>query len=324
MTVTLTVLGAKTQPVEEAEVTIGTFPMQKTNAEGKVVFTLEANKTHSVRIVAATYAEKQLELTVGATDLAQEVQLDRVQYTVTFSAEAGGALKALVGGAEFVSGGNVAHDEELVINVQPEANYTLATFVVNGNDKFAEVHDNQFRVRVTEQLTIAATFKSTLATYAVTLTHEGEGTLKVTGIEERRLNAVPAGTELTAVATPKTGWKLKSLMAGTTDIKADGKFAVTADVEVKAVFEKITPVEDAMFANVVVSPNPFENQLRVTSNDLRGQYALLNAQGVVVRRGNMDGNKVVIETTDLTSGLYLLRLTAESGATKTITVVKER
>ena len=324
VTVTLTVLGAKTQPVEEAEVTIGTFPMQKTNAEGKVVFTLEANKTHSVRIVAATYAEKQLELTVGATDLAQEVQLDRVQYTVTFSAEAGGALKALVGGAEFVSGGNVAHDEELVINVQSEANYTLATFVVNGNDKFAEVHDNQFKVRVTEQLTIAATFKSVLKTYAVTLTHEGEGTLKVTGIEEAKLNAIPEGTELTAVATPKTGWKLKSLTAGTQDISADGKFTVIANVEVKAVFEKITPVEDAMFANVVVSPNPFENQLRITSNDLRGQYALLNAQGVVVRRGNMDGNKVVIETSDLTSGLYLLRLTAESGATKTITVVKER
>ena len=233
-------------------------------------------------------------------------------------------MKALVGGAEFVSGGNVAHDEELVINVQPEANYTLATFVVNGNDKFAEVHDNQFRVRVTEQLTIAATFKSTLATYAVTLTHEGEGTLKVTGIEERRLNAVPAGTELTAVATPKTGWKLKSLTAGSQDISADGKFTVTADVEVKAVFERTTSVDDTVLANVLVAPNPFTTELRLVCNGAMGHYDLLNAQGVVVRRGNMDGNKVVIETTDLTSGLYLLRLTAESGATKTITVVKER
>ena len=79
-----------------------------------------------------------------------------------------------------------------------------------------------------------------------------------------------------------------------------------------------------MLANVLVAPNPFDNQLRIVNGDLRGEYALLNAQGVVVRSGNMAGNEVLIETSDLTSGLYLFRLTAENGATRTITVVKER
>ena len=160
-------------------------------------------------------------------------------------------------------------------------------------------------------------------TFAVTLKKEGEGELKITGIEEDKLNAVPEGTKLTAVATPKTGWKLKSLTAGTQDIKADGKFTVTADVEVKAVFEKTTAVGDAVFANVLVAPNPFIAQLRLVCNGATGRYDLLNASGVVVRSGNVDGNEVLIETTDLTSGLYLLRLTAESGATKVVTVVKE-
>ncbi len=50
---------------------------------------------------------------------------------------------------------------------------------------------------------------------------------------------------------------------------------------------------------------------------------MLNAQGIVVRSGNADGNEVVIETRDLTSGLYLLRLTATNGATKTYRVVKQ-
>ena len=92
----------------------------------------------------------------------------------------------------------------------------------------------------------------------------------------------------------------------------------------KAVFVKSTSVEDAMLTNVLVAPNPFTTQLRLVCNGATGRYDLLNAQGVVVRSGNMDGNEVMIETTDLTSGLYLLRLTAENGATKTITVVKER
>ena len=160
--------------------------------------------------------------------------------------------------------------------------------------------------------------------FAVTLAHEGEGTLVITGYDAEKLKAVPEGTELTAVATPKTGWKLKSLMAGAQDIVADGKFTVTADVEVKAVFVKSTFVDDAVFANVFVAPNPFTTQLRLVCNGATGRYDLLNAQGVVVRSGNMAGSEIVIETSDLTSGLYLLRLTTENGAVKTITVVKER
>ena len=88
--------------------------------------------------------------------------------------------------------------------------------------------------------------------------------------------------------------------------------------------EAVTSVDDALFANVVVAPNPFTTQLRLVCNGATGRYDLLNAQGVVVRRGNMDGSEVVIETSDLTSGLYLLRLAAESGATKVVKFVKEK
>ena len=160
-------------------------------------------------------------------------------------------------------------------------------------------------------------------TFAVTFTKEGEGTLTITGIEADKLNAVPAGTELTAVATPATGWKLKNLMAGDKDIASDGKFTVTANVEVKAVFEKTTAVDDAVFANVQVAPNPFIAHLRLVCNGATGRYDLLNAQSIVVRSGNMAGNEVLIETTDLPSGLYLLRLTATNGATEVVMVVKD-
>ena len=211
---------------------------------------------------------------------------------------------------------------ELTVVVTPDASWKLKTLTANG----ADIADTK-TFTVTEDVTVVAVFEEEGApqpkTFAVTLKKEGEGELKITGIEEDKLNAVPEGTKLTAVATPKTGWKLKSLTAGTQDIKADGKFTVTADVEVKAVFEKTTAVDDAVFANVLVAPNPFTTQLRLVCNGATGRYDLLNASGVVVRSGNVDGNEVLIETTDLTSGLYLLRLTAESGATKVVTVVKE-
>ena len=218
----------------------------------------------------------------------------------------------------------VAKDTELAVVVTPDAGWKLKTLTANG----ADIADTKtFRVIADVEVNVEFEKEGSAPqpkTFAVTLAEEGEGELKVTGIEESKLNAVPEGTELTAVATPAKGWKLKSLTAGTQDILSDGKFTVTANVEVKAVFEKSTFVEDAMLANVQVAPNPFTTQLRLLCNGATGRYDLLNAQGVVVRAGNMADSEVAIETRDLTSGLYLLRLTAENGATKTITVVKER
>ena len=218
----------------------------------------------------------------------------------------------------------VAKDTELTVVVTPDAGWKLKTLTANGADiaatkTFTVIADVEVNVEFEEE---GGAPQPT--TFAVTLKKDGEGELKITGIEESKLNAVPEGTELTAVATPAKGWKLKSLTAGTQDISANGKFTVTADVEVKAVFVKSTSVDDAVLANVLVAPNPFDNQLRIVNGDLRGEYALLNAQGVVVRSGSMAGNEVLIETSDLISGLYLLRLTSENGATRTITVVKER
>ena len=241
-------------------------------------------------------------------------------FAVTLKKEGEGELK--VTGIEEAKLNAVPEGTELTAVATPAKGWKLKSLTAGTQDISS---DGKFTV--TANVEVKAVFEKEGApqptTFAVTLKKDGEGELKITGIEEAKLNAVPEGTELTAVATPKTGWKLKSLTAGTQDIKADGKFTVTADVEVKAVFEKSTFVEDAMLANVLVAPNPFDNQLRIVNGELRGTYALLNAQGVVVRSGNMDGNEVMIETTDLPSGLYLLRLTATNGATKVVTVVKE-
>ena len=82
-------------------------------------------------------------------------------------------------------------------------------------------------------------------------------------------------------------------------------------------------VEDVAFANVVVSPNPFANQLRITGYELRGEYALYNAQGFMVVSGVLDGSETHINTSSFPAGMYLLRLRVENGATKTYRVVKQ-
>ena len=46
------------------------------------------------------------------------------------------------------------------------------------------------------------------------------------------------------------------------------------------------------------------------------------AQCVVVRTGRFEGTETLISTAELPAGLYILRITAENGATKAVRVVK--
>ena len=131
-------------------------------------------------------------------------------------------------------------------------------------------------------------------------------------------------TSNAAIVTVDQDGNIKGVAVGEATITVKSKQDETIKSTCKVVVESASAVEDAVFANIVVVPNPFSAQLRIVNSELCGTYTLLNAQGIVVRSGNMTDNEVLIETSDLTSGLYLLRLTAANGAVKTITVVKER
>ncbi|MGP1362620.1 MAG: T9SS type A sorting domain-containing protein, partial [Bacteroides sp.] len=78
----------------------------------------------------------------------------------------------------------------------------------------------------------------------------------------------------------------------------------------------------AQFADVTVSPNPFHNQLRIANGSLEGEYILLNAQGVKVASGALKASETIVNTSKLSTGIYLLQLNAAGGATKTYRVVK--
>ncbi len=144
------------------------------------------------------------------------------------------------------------------------------------------------------------------ASEKVTLTTSADGTVKIVDNDALKVEGVAVG-EATITATVAANAK-------------HGELKATCKVKVT---KKGTAVEDAVLASVVVAPNPFVTQLRIMNGDLRGTYALLNAQGVVVRSGVLDDTETVITITELASGLYLLHLSAESGATKTYRLVKD-
>ena len=124
----------------------------------------------------------------------------------------------------------VAVGTELKVSATPKEGYTLTSLMAGSLDIFATK-----KFTVTGAMTVKAVFKKK---GAITLVKEGEGTLAIEGYNDETLQAVAEGTELTVTATPKDGYSLTSLSAGTQDILATKKFVVTRAITVKAIFKK--------------------------------------------------------------------------------------
>ena len=170
--------------------------------------------------------------------------------------------------------------------------------------------------------------KGTTGTFAITVLAEGADVkIKADGAESDGRN-LAEGAKLTFTITPASGRKIESVTfdANVLNPKSANTYeavmpAHNAKLEVKTALT--SAVEDAMFAQVCVTPNPFDNQLRIMSNELRGTYALLNAQGVVVLSGVLMHGEMILNTNELSAGLYLVRIAVASGEAKTYRVIKK-
>ena len=150
-------------------------------------------------------------------------------------------------------------------------------------------------------------YEGAIATYRVSLTKEGEGTITATGAED--LNAVPLGTKLTIVATPADGYELKALTANGTDILATKKFTVTADTEVKATFTKKTAAEVVESGALRLYPNPASTYVNVKGAKADALVRLYDTNGALRYEARTDANGTLqIDLSAYTVGTYLLRI----------------
>ena len=150
-------------------------------------------------------------------------------------------------------------------------------------------------------------YEGAIATYRVSLTKEGEGTITATGATD--LNAVPEGTELTIVATPADGYELKALTANGTDILATKKFIVKADTEVKATFTKKTAAEVVKSGALRLYPNPTSTYVNVKGAKADALVRLYDANGALRYEARTDADGTLqIDLSAYAVGVYLLCL----------------
>ena len=83
-----------------------------------------------------------------------------------------------------------------------------------------------------------------------------------------------------------------------------------------------TPVEDPILQEVKVAPNPCKDVLWVRNTPTLMEYQLLSLEGLLLRKGVCEGEETKISIEDCAPGVYLLRMKATSGLSRTIKVVK--
>ena len=216
--------------------------------------------------------------------------------------------------------------EKATFTALKAGDYTITAKAVEDNTKTATVN-----------------VKVLLATPTVIAIAEADKAfeLKKDKSKEITLNFTPAehvNKEVNVTVAPK-----EALTASVTDgkltIKADKPFdkdtqvtvtvtskvapSVSASCTVTLKYEKPGAVEDAALESMVVAPNPFTSQLRISNPEgVEARYELVNTNGVVVRDGALQGVETVLNTENLNTGVYLLRLLSGTSS-KTLRVVKE-
>ena len=276
-------------------VSAGNATIMVTTEDGNHTATCEVTVTVSATGVALS--ETELPLVKGATVTltATVVPSDATNKRVTWSSTNTAVATVENGTVTAVSGGNAT------ITVTSEDGNHTAT---------CEVTVTVSATGVTLSQTELPLVKGATATLRATVVPSDATNKKVTWSS----NNISIATVENGIVTAVSGGN-----ATITVTTEDGNHTATCSVSVEAT----SAVEDVVFASVVVSPNPFGEQLCITYGDLRGQYVLYNAQGVVVAFGGLEDGETRINTVSFTAGVYLLCLTAENGATKNYTVVKD-
>ena len=153
-------------------------------------------------------------------------------------------------------------------------------------------------------------YEGVAETFAVTLVVGDGGTAKVEGAKD--LTKVEEGSQLTVVATPKTGYELDKIMAGDEDITTSKQFVVKGATEVKVTFKKSTAVTDVASAQLQIYPNPTAQELHIAGVAPHLLLTLYNIEGeaVAVAMADMQG-VAEMDLSHLPAGLYLLQISGE-------------
>ncbi len=160
--------------------------------------------------------------------------------------------------------------------------------------------------------------------YTLTVTIEGEGSVKVNEEAYTDVITVEQGTEMTLEAIADEGWEFDGWSGDLVSENAGETITMDSDKAITAVFTFVSAIEPVTAGEILIYPNPFDDHIIVENARFAERIYISNLTGQTVMVVRLTGNeREVLRTESLARGVYLLIIENADGERKTIRMIKE-
>jgi len=252
------------------------------------------------------------------------------KFEVKFNTVGGGTLAAEVGGEAISSGDEIAMHRMINFTATPAAGYRVATWKLDGevvSEKALSFTLRNLRADAEVTVEFEAIPPPTVIIKFNTICNNQHGTL-IADVDGEQINSgdeVELGINIAFIATPNPGQQVKEWRVNDEVVSNHrANFLVRSEVSIDKVvtveFESTVGIDDILFANLQVHPNPFTHQVMV-SGAANSTLEVVNVLGAVVYTHTITSDRETIELNQLSSGVYFFRVTKE-GQSKTLQVIR--
>ena len=230
------------------------------------------------------YAVEGITIDGSVSSMSNRASTAFVTHTVTVMASQGGSVT-----------GSGEYPERMVVTLQafPDVGYRFVSWDDGSTD-------NPRAVRVTGDMYFTAYFANDdRYCVSVVASDSAGGFVFGSGMYE-------SGSIATVGAFPNENY----VFVGWEDDANENprRFVVTEDILLVAVFEHGDAVLEYKSDGVVVYPNPVDNEVNIFSESVISMVEIISLTGKVLYSQNVASENVVLNVSDLPSGVYLARL----------------
>lgn len=254
-------------------------------------------------------------------------------HTITFNVVgSNGTLAATVDGNAITSPATVQEGKNVVFTATPSANYRVKEWKLDNVVVAGNTTNNYTLSNVTANATVTVEFELIpVTTYTVTFNVVGSnGTLGATvnSVAVTSPATVEQGSNVVFTATPAANyevkeWKLDNVIVAGNTTNNYTLTNLSANSTVTVEFKVIVGIEDATENTYSVYPVPANDFVNVKSNVKMSRIAIVNIHGQVVSETIVDNDNANLNTSNLSNGMYQLRIETANGITmKKIQITK--
>ena len=214
-------------------------------------------------------------------------------YTVTVSANPSN-------GGTVAGGGTYQQGQSCTVTATPAAGYTFTNWTENGN---VVSNNATYSFTVTGDRVLVANFDMIMVEISATVDPEEAASISGTG-------TYSYGETVTLILERNEDWAFVNWTEENEVVSEEMTytFVATQSRDLVAHFEYTESLGEQSVHSVVIYPNPVNDKLTVESQEAIGIVVIYNLMGAMVYSQKNCGNKVEINTTDLQSGIYFIRL----------------